>query len=162
VNELAIAAVALVMAIGLMGTLLPLLPGLPLVWLGAFAYGLVDGFHSRGWIAMTVITVLLVAGIGASFVLPRRRASEAGAPRSSQLVGAVAGVIGFFVIPVVGLPLGAVAGVLVAEYRRTRDWSRAWRATRGVVVGFGLAALFELGAGIAMVATWLVWVLARP
>jgi uncharacterized protein len=154
-----IALVALAMAVGLVGTLLPLLPGLALIWAAALAYGLATGFGTVGTVALSLITVLLAASLVAKVVLPQRGARAGGAPPSTLLVGAALGVVGFFAIPVVGLPLGAVLGVLLVERARTGDWRRARRSTRGVVVGFGIGALVELGAGIVMILTWVVWVL---
>jgi uncharacterized protein len=152
---------AAVMAVGLFGTVVPLLPGLSLIWTAALAYGLIGDFGSAGWIAMTAITLFLAAGTVAKFVLPQRRVAAGGAPRSTLMVGAAAGLVGFFALPVVGLPVGAVLGVLAAEYRRTKDWSPAWRSTKHVIVGFGLGALVELGAGVAMIGCWVAWVLAQ-
>ena len=151
--------VALVMAVGLIGTLLPFVPGLPLIWAAALGFGVSEGFETTGWTAMILITLLLAAGIAAKVVLPQRRASAAGAPRSTLMFAALTGVVGFFVIPVVGLPLGALLGVVVAEHRRTNDWSAAWRSTKQVVIGFGLGTLVEMGAGVAMIACWVVWAL---
>ena len=154
-----IVGVALVMAIGLVGTLLPFVPGLPLIWAAAVGFGVSEGFGTAGWIAMILITLFMAVGIVAKVVLPQRRATAAGAPKTTLTFAALAAVVGFFVIPVVGLPLGAVAGVLVAEYRRTNDWSAAWRSTKQVVVGFGLGTLVEMGAGVAMIFCWVVWAL---
>lgn len=160
-DTLALLGLGLVMGIGLLGTLVPLVPGLPLIWAAALIYGLIVGFGTAAWIAMTVITFLMIGGIMAKVVLPQRRASAGGTPRSTLIVGAIVGLIGFFAVPVVGLPLGAVVGVFLAERRRTDDWSRALRSTKAVVVGFGLGALVEMGAGIAMIASWALWVLLK-
>ena len=151
--------VALVMAVGLLGTLIPMLPGLPLVWAGALLFGLVEGMGAAGLLALGAITLLGVVGVVAKLVLPQRRTAVLGVPRASLLVAAAAGLVGFFVVPVVGLPLGAAAGLLVAERRRTGTWDAAWAATRGAVVGYGVGTLVELGAGIAMVAVWAAWAL---
>lgn len=147
------------MLIGLFGTLLPLVPGLPLIWGAALFYAFQEDWNSAAWAGMVVLSLLLVAGTVAKIVLPSRRVAETGAPRSTLMLGAAAGIVGFFVLPVVGLPLGAIAGVLLAEYRRTDDWSRAWTSTKAAIVGFGLGTLIEVGAGIAMIAAWAVWVL---
>ena len=151
--------VGLVMAVGLAGIIVPFLPGLPLIWGAALAYGLAEGFGTAGVVAMVVITIFLIGGMTAKIVVPQRRASAGGAPRSTLLAGGVLGVIGFFVIPLVGLPLGAALGVLLAEFRRTGDWSAARSSTKEVIVGFGIGALFEMGAGIVMVGAWVVWAL---
>lgn len=156
-----LAAIALVMAIGLAGTILPLVPGTSVIWAAALVYGLLAGFERAGWIAFSAITVLLVAGTALKVVLPHRRGKAGGAPTRSLVIGAAAGIVGFFVIPIVGVAVGAVAGVLVAEYARTQEWSRAWRSTKGVIVGIGLGALAELGVGIGMVLCWVAWVLVE-
>jgi uncharacterized protein YqgC (DUF456 family) len=75
------------------------------------------------------------------------------------LLGSIAGIIGFFVVPIVGLPLGAVAGVYLAEYLRTADPGTAWRSTKQVILGFGIGALFEMSAGVVMIVAWVIWVL---
>nr|MBA3303365.1 DUF456 domain-containing protein [Acidimicrobiia bacterium] len=89
-----------------------------------------------------------------------RSGAASGASRGAMVAGAALGIVGFFAVPVVGLPLGAVAGVLLAERARTGAWGPAWVATRGVLVGFGLGALAQLGAAAAMIACWAVWVVA--
>ncbi len=151
--------VALAMAVGLVGTLLPLLPGLPIIWAAALAYGLIEGFERVGAVAFAAITVLSVAGMVAGFVLPHRRVAAKGAPASTVAAGVMLGIIGFFVIPVIGLPLGAVAGVVLAERARTADWATAWSTTKDLLVGFGIGVLVEFTAGVVMVGCWLAWVL---
>ena len=158
-NDPAVVVAGLVMAAGLAGTLVPFLPGLPLIWVAALGYGLAEGFGVGGWIAMAAISALMGAGVLAKIVLPKRRAEATGAPRSTIIAGGIGGVIGFFVIPFVGLPLGAVAGVLLAEQRRTSDWHSAWASTKQVAIGFGLGTLAEISAGALMIGCWVLWVL---
>ena len=150
--------IAIVMLVGLFGTLLPLVPGLPLVWGAAVIYGFQQDWDATAWAAIALITLLMLAGIAAKIALPSRKLANTGVPRSTLTVGALAGVVGFFVIPVVGLPLGAVAGVYAAELRRTQDGGTAWASTKSAIAGFGIGALIEIGAGLAMVAVWAAWV----
>lgn len=152
--------IALAMLAGLVGTALPLIPGLPIVWLAALVYGLVEGFQAIGSVAFGVISLLAAAGIVGGIVLPHRHVAATGAARSSVLAGAAGAIIGFFVIPVIGLIIGGVVGIYAMEYRRTSDGAAAWSTTKTLLVGFGLGVLFELAAGILMVVTWVVWVLA--
>ena len=152
--------VAMAMAAGLVGTVVPVVPGLGLVWLAALVYGIVDGFGAVGVVSMAIITLLAVAGTATGVVLPRRAAGAAGASGASLWLGAAVGVVGFFVVPVVGLPLGGAIGIFAGEQLRTRDTAMAWRATRATLAAFGLAALLQLGAGVLMVVAWIVWLLA--
>ncbi len=150
--------VSLVMAIGVAGTVVPLVPGLGLVAAAAVGYGLADGFGTVGVVAMTVIVTLAVAGTAAGVVLPGRAAGRTGAPRTSLAVGAAGAVIGFFVVPVVGLPLGGAVGIYVGERLRTRDGTVAWHTTVATLKAFGLASLVQLIAGTAMALAWVGWV----
>jgi uncharacterized protein len=158
VDELVTALVAVAMVVGLLGTILPLVPGLPLIWGGGLAYGLLQGFTPVGWVAFAAMSLILLGALVAKIVVPKRRAGASGAPTSSVVAGAVAGLIGFFAVPVVGLPLGAVVGVLLAERRRTGDWAAARKTTKEVVIGFGIGAVVEFGAGVAMFGCWVAWV----
>lgn len=151
--------VALAMAIGLVGTIVPGLPGLVIIFAAALVHGFVEGFGTLGIAAVVAMGVLMVAGESASYVLPHRAGVVAGMPRTSLRLGIAGAVVGFFVIPVLGLPIGAVLGVLIGEQRRLGDWARAWETTRGVALGFGIGALAEIGCGVLMILTWLVWVL---
>ena len=154
-----VALVALVMAVGVAGTVVPLVPGLGLVVAAAVGYGLAEGFGAVGVVAMAVIVALGAAGTAAGVVLPGRAASQSGAARASVALGALGAVIGFFVIPVLGLPLGGAAGIYVGERLRTGEGAVARRTTWATLRAFGVAALAQIAAGIAMVLTWVGWVL---
>jgi uncharacterized protein YqgC (DUF456 family) len=157
-TSVVVVAVALVMAAGLAGAIVPAVPGLPLIWAGALGYGIVEEFGPEGVAAMTVITLLLLLGAASKYVLAHRRARAAGAPRGSIVTGALFGFVGFFVIPVVGFFVGAPLGVLLAERRRVGDWGAAWASTRGVIAAFGIGVLLEMAAGVGMIAAWVMWV----
>jgi uncharacterized protein YqgC (DUF456 family) len=154
-----IALVAITMAVGIAGTVVPLVPGLGLVVAAALVYGLIAGFGAVGAVAFVVILALAILGTVAGVMLPHRAAGHAGAPRSSLLVGAAGAVIGFFVVPVVGLPLGGAVGVYAGELLRTREAAVAWRTTKATLKGFGVASLVQLAAGLAIAAVWITWVL---
>lgn len=158
-DSIVVVLIGLAMAVGLIGTLLPLLPGLPIIWAAALVYGMVESFKGAGAVTFTLITVLAVAGIAAGLVLPHQRVASRGAPVSTVGAGVALGIIGFFVIPVVGLVVGAVGGVLLAERARTGDWATAWTTTKDLLVGFGIGVAVEFAAGLAMIICWVAWVL---
>ncbi len=71
------------------------------------------------------------------------------------MLGGLLGIVGFFVVPVIGLPLGFVLGIYLSELQRLgRD--RAWPATRHALTAVGIALLVELVAGFTAAGTWLV------
>jgi uncharacterized protein YqgC (DUF456 family) len=150
--------VGLVIAVGLVGVLLPVLPGLLLVW-GAIALWSFEESSTTGWVVLGVVTGLFVAGTVVKYVVPGRRLRRAGVPWTSSAIGAALGIVGFFVIPVVGLLIGFVLGVYLAERTRLGAHPAAWASTRHALAAAGWSMVIELAAGVAMALTWLVGVL---
>ena len=148
------------MVVGLAGVLVPVIPGLALVWGVGLAWVLLDGGGAARWTVFALMTVVLLAGTLAKYALPARSAHASGAPRTTLLLGAVGAVVGFFVIPVVGLVVGGVGAVFLAELSRLGDRASAWASTRAVLVGIGIGVLIELSAGVLAVLVWLVGVLS--
>jgi len=150
--------VALAIAVGLVGILVPVLPGSVLV-LGAVLVWAWELGGRTPWAVFAVVAVILVAGGVVKYLLPGRRLKEVGVPASTQWVGAAVGVVGFFVVPVVGLFLGFVLGVYLAEYRRVGR-AAAWPSTKHSLRAVGLSILIELVAGVAATLVWVAGVLA--
>lgn len=150
--------VALAIAVGLAGILVPLLPGTLLVWAAIAVWAFLERTTSA-WVVLGVVSVLLGAGILVKYLWPVKRMRAADVSARTLAVGGLLGVVGFFVIPVVGLVVGFVAGVYLAELAQRRDRSRAWAATVHAVKGVALSVGVELAAGLAATAVWAVAVL---
>lgn len=149
---------ALVIAVGLVGILVPVLPGSILVVAGVLGWALAVG-GPTAWVAAGVATALVAAGVVVKYVVPGRRLQVAGIPASTQWVGALLGVVGFFVVPVVGLFLGFVLGVYLAELARVGS-KQAWPSTVHSLKAVGLSILIELAAALAATAVWVAGVVA--
>lgn len=149
-------AVAFVIFVGLVGILVPILPGSILV-LGAI---LVWAFQTGGataWMVFTFAAVALVAGTVVKYSVPGRRLKEAGIPASTQWTGAGLAVVGFFVVPVIGIFLGFVLGIYLAERRRVGA-AVAWPSTKHALRAVGLSIMIELAAAILAASAWAVGV----
>ena len=151
------AVVAVAMVLGLIGTIVPVLPGILLIWGAAVVYGLLIGFTTTGWVVVGILSVLAVMSIIKSIVIPRRAAAQSGASIWAQLGAVFGGMVGFFIIPVLGLVIGALAGLLAVEVLIKGNWDEAWTATIGTAKGFGISALIDLGLGLLMIISWSVW-----
>jgi len=151
--------VGLAIAVGVVGTLLPVLPGLWLVWGACLVYGLIEGLAPVGWVAMALITILAVVGTAAALVLPQRSAAGAGIGAGRQAFAAILAVVGFFIFPVIGAIIGFVLGIAVGAYLENRDAARAWSVTvqtlRGVAIGTGV----QVVAALLMAMVWAAWVI---
>lgn len=147
----------LVLLTGLAGTIVPILPGILLMWAGVIGYGFVAGFDAIAIAVIAVATVLAGISIVLGFVLPKQAADAAGASSKSQWAAVIGAIVGFFVIPVVGVVIGAVVGIALAEYGDKNDWGAAWESTKGVLTGMGLAAVAQFGIGVLILVIWLGW-----
>lgn len=150
--------VAVVIAVGLVGIVVPILPGSILVWAAILVWAWSVG-TAPAWTALGVATALLAAGVVVKYVVPGRRLQLAGVPSSTQWVGVVLGVVGFFVVPVLGLFLGFVLGVYLAELRRIGR-ARAWPSTVHSLKAVGLSILIELTAAVLATVVWITGVAA--
>ncbi|WP_308818507.1 DUF456 domain-containing protein [Pseudonocardia alni] len=151
----ALAVVAgLMMLVGLAGIVLPVLPG-PLLIVGGVAVWAVPRGDAVGWWVLGIAVLVTVAGQVAKYLLPGRRLQASGVPTRTLLAGLALGVVGFFVVPVVGLFLGFVLGVWLAELARLPDAATAWRSAREALTAVGWSILIELAAGLVTVAVWI-------
>lgn len=150
--------VAVVIAIGLAGVLVPILPGTVLVLAAVLAWA-VDIGTGTGWAFFAVATLVLALGTLVKYLVPARRLKDAGIPASTQWIGALFAVVGFFVIPVVGIFVGFPLGIYVAEHVRLGS-TRAWPSTKAALRAVGLSILIELGAGVLATLVWVAGVVA--
>ena len=149
--------VALAIAIGLAGILVPVLPGSILVLAAMLAWAVSIG-SAAGWVVFGVAAAILVIGGVVKYLVPNRRMKVAGVPSSTQWIGAAVGIVGFFVVPVVGLFIGFVVGVYAAERRRVGR--EAWPSTVAALKAVGVSILIELAAGVAATFVWIAGVVA--
>jgi len=145
----------LIMLVGLVGVVVPVLPGLLLILGAAVAWAAADPAAGR-WVVVGVLGSIGIAATVAATMMPAMRAAARGAPRSALLAGAAGMVVGFVAIPVVGALVGFPAGIYVAETLRLRDGRAARATTLATLRGVGAGILIQLVAGVAMIGVWLV------
>ena len=127
--------VGLAMVVGLVGTLVPLLPGLPIIIMAAFIWVVADGADLGQWTVFAGVSTIAVTGMVVGSLLPARRASASGASRWALAAGALGVVVGALVIPFVGALIGWPVGVFLAEWLRMRDGKHAWASMRATAAG---------------------------
>lgn len=147
--------VALAIAVGLVGIVVPLLPGTLLV-LAAIAVWAVVEHTVTSWVTLAVVTSVLAVSTAIKYTWPVRRMRAADVRTQSLVAGAVLGIVGFFVIPVLGLVVGFVAGVFLAELAKSRNQRLAWASTVHAVKGVALSVGVELTGALAATAVWIV------
>jgi uncharacterized protein YqgC (DUF456 family) len=147
-------AVGLVL-VGIVGTLVPGLPGAILVFAGLVLAAWIDGFARVGSGTLIGLAVLTLVAYALDFV-----ATAVGARRFGTswwgILGALAGVLGGLVFGLVGLLVGPFLGAFAAELIARRDARQAVRAGLGAWLGLLLGTAGRLGLVLAMVATFVV------
>ncbi|MFP5219461.1 MAG: DUF456 domain-containing protein [Actinomycetes bacterium] len=151
--------VGIAMLVGLAGVLVPVLPGTSLILVAGLGWALfvADGGAVR-WVVAGALVVLFVVGAVLKYALPGRH-MKGQLPRRTLVYGGVGAVVGFVVLPPLGLLLGGAVGVYVGEVQRLGAGSEARQSTVRVLKSVGLGVLAELVAAALMVGTWLVGVL---
>ncbi|WP_104091028.1 DUF456 domain-containing protein [Arthrobacter sp. GMC3] len=149
---------ALAILVGVTGTIVPVLPGSLLIGISVLAWALVVG-APVGWVTFAVAVVFVAAGMLSSAVLTGRAMKARAIPGRSVIAGLVLGVIGFFVVPVVGLLLGFAAGLFLSEFARQKAFKPAVSSSAAALKATGLGMLAEFGFASLAAGTWATGVL---
>jgi uncharacterized protein YqgC (DUF456 family) len=171
-----LALTLILMVVGLLGSVLPGLPGVTLIFLSALVYATLTDFRSVGAAILVVLFIFAASAFVADFVATSYGARRFGASNWGTVGGAIGGIAGALIGllflgigSLFGLILGTIAGVFLGEYlKRTRqdqqepgstgsDWRRASHAAGGVLVGYLASAGIQGLLGLASV---IVFVLA--
>jgi hypothetical protein len=151
--------VALVaMVVGLIGVLLPILPDIVFIWFVILIYAVAEGFKAIDPFIFVVLTGLGALGFGAEFWMSHAGAKASGASNWSLLAGIVLGLLGaavgfifFGVGAVPGAFVGALVGLVLAEWYQRRDWQKALKVVGGWLIGYFLSVGVQLSIGIIMI-----------
>lgn len=145
--------VALAIVVGLFGTVVPILPGAVLVAGAIVVWAVVTG-GTAAWVIAIGALALIAAGQVLKYLVPGKQLKASGVPNWVLIVGAVAAVVGFFVIPVVGLVIGFILGVFAAEAIRLKTFTNAWPTTWQAMKSAGWSVLIEFGSCLLAAALW--------
>jgi uncharacterized protein YqgC (DUF456 family) len=144
---------AVLVAVGIVGIALPVLPGLVLVVAGVGLWAVARG-DAVAWIVLGIVVGITLIGSVVKYLVPGQALRDSGVPGRTIAAGAVLGVIGFFVIPVVGLFIGFVLGVYLAELARLGGHEAAWPSTRKALAAVGWSIVIEMATGLLAAAVW--------
>jgi uncharacterized protein YqgC (DUF456 family) len=143
--------------VGLAGLLLPAVPGMPLLFAGSLAIGAADGFSRVGWIPLTAIALLALAGFAVDHLAGLLGARSFGAS-GWGLAGAAIGLVVGLPFGLPGIVLGPGLGAVALEYARDREFRRAAKAGTGVFVGFVVGTVLKYAiAGVILGVLALAW-----
>jgi len=149
-----------VMLLGLFGLIVPIFPGLVIIWIAALVQMLVtiNTVTTWGWVIFAIITLLAVVGSLVDNVLMGAKALEHGASKRSIVLTLLIAIgVSLFLSPIGGL-LSAPLSLFLLERSSGHSDKEAWAITRGLLTGWGWAFAARFGIGFIMIALWGIWV----
>lgn len=155
----AIIAAALAI-VGLFGIVIPVLPGSITILVGLFVWAIWGG-SGWAWGALVIGGIPLVVGMVSGWILTKRGLDRKAIPGWPILVAVAVGIVGMFVLPALGLPIGFVIGLVVAEFVRLKDWREALDTSWAAMKTLGLGMLIELACAMFAIAVLTVSMLAH-
>ncbi len=146
--------------VGVVGIIVPVLPGMILVWLSVLVFAWLSDFQTVSlWVLAVVTGIALVTGT-ASIWLPYLGAKKSGAAKRAIFLGFIGAIIGTFVMPLVGTIIGYGLGILVGEMLKHRDFQLAVKSSVGGVAGWGAATIVELAGALTILVLFVYVVLS--
>ncbi len=147
--------------VGLFGLIIPVFPGLTVMWLATLIYALVQSASGlMGWIdwfLFALITILMVGGnVLDNIIIASKMRGHEIPWKTILLCYAVGILVSLFFTPLVGL-IASPLSLLGLEYLRFRDWKQARESARVFMIGWGASFAARFGIGILMVIFWMLW-----
>jgi len=147
--------------VGLFGLIVPVFPGLTVMWLAALVYALVQSASGLmawvDWLSFAIITLFMIGGniVDNIIIASKMRGHEI--PWKTIILCYIVGiVVSLFFTPLAGLVASPLA-LLGLEYLRFRDKKLAFESAKVFMIGWGASFAARFGIGILMVIFWMLW-----
>lgn len=142
-------AAAVLMVGGFIGTILPGMPGVLIIYAGMWLAAWIDDYARIGWMTLTILGVLTVLALAADLVAGVLGAKRVGASRQALIGSVIGGILGIF-FGFVGLLLGPFIGAVVGELMARRSIADATRVGLATWIGLLIGTLAKIAVAISM------------
>jgi len=149
--------VVLILLVGAFTLVVPVLPGLVVIWVGALLYGLAAGFNLAGGIIFALLTLIMLAGSAVDYLVVGASVRQSGTSWLAIGLALVGGILGTIFFPPIGGLLAALLLLFLVEFIRLKDWRKALVSARGMLLGLGWSTLTRIAFGLAMIILWILW-----
>ncbi len=153
---IALIIVMILLLLGIGGTILPLLPGIPLMFVSIAAYGWYEGFNIITPKYICILAALTVISLIVDYLSTVMGAKYFGSSKKGMWGALLGTFIGLFLFPPLGLLLGPVLGAMIGEYIEIQDVEKAVKIGVGTVVGLFSGMVFKLVLAIGMFVSFLI------
>lgn len=159
VQTIVLAAVIILCVIGIIGTILPMLPGVAMIFVVIIAYGWWEGFNVISLNYLIILGSLTLLSVLLNYLSTVLGAKFFGSTKTG-LAGALLGTVaGIFIFPPVGIILGPLAGAFIGEYISNQDAKKSLRAGIGAVIGMFSGIVFQFALAVGIFISFLIKVL---
>jgi uncharacterized protein YqgC (DUF456 family) len=155
-DTLVLAIAIILIMIGIGGTLLPLIPGIPLIFVSIAAYGWYEGFHLITPRYLVVMAGLTVLSLVADYLATALGAKFYGSSRAGIIGAVLGGIFGLFIFPPLGILVGPWVGAVAGELTQGKKWESALQSGAGSIIGLFSGIALKVILGIVMLASFLV------
>lgn len=152
--------ILILFAVGMAGTVFPILPGVLAIYAAFLVYGLMMSFAPFGVWFWTIQTFILLVIFVADYVLSARSVQKYGGSRASVVGSAIGLIVGPFIIPVFGLILGPFLGAVLGELMQKSDLDHAVKVGWGSLIGLFTSTLMKIVLQLLMIALFILWLIA--
>jgi hypothetical protein len=139
----------LVILVGLLGTVLPALPGVPLVFAGMALAAWAGDFQHISGVTLVLLGILTGVAVLIDFIASALGTKVAGASKWAFVGAGVGALVGIF-FGLIGLLIGPFLGAVAGELLATNDMQRATKAGAGATVGLFLGAVAKIALCFTM------------
>ena len=146
----------LIMAIGMLGTLAPVLPGIPIIFLSMLGYGWYEHFQNITPGFLMIMGALTMLSLLADYISTYWGVKLFGATRISMYAAVIGGIFGIFVLPPLGIVLWPIVFATVAEFHQRRDFTAAVKSGIGALVGLVTSMVFKVILGSLMILAFIL------
>ena len=155
--EIALFSISLViMLVGMAGIIIPIIPSIPLVWLGAFIYAIFTHFEKITWMLLLIFALITIFSIVLENLGNVYGAKKFGATRWG-IIGSIVGTgIGFYMGGPIGLILGPIVGTVIFELIGGKGYKGALKSGLGNFVGFLGGSVIKIIVGLSMIGIF-IW-----
>jgi uncharacterized protein YqgC (DUF456 family) len=155
-DVLIIIIIAALMIAGIVGTIIPFIPGVPLVFIGIAAYGWYEGFHLITPKYLAIIASLTVLSMIMDYLSTVLGAKIFGSSKKGTWGALIGTFLGLFFFPPLGIFIGPLAGAVIGEILAGSDANKAFKIGLGTVAGLFSGMIFNLVLVAGMIISFLI------
>ncbi|QAY68206.1 DUF456 domain-containing protein [Paenibacillus protaetiae] len=151
--------VIVLFAVGMAGTIYPILPGAVAIYAAFFVYGFMISFSPFGWVFWTLQTLIVALLFIADHAVNAWGVKRFGGSKASIVGSTIGLIIGPFVIPAFGLIIGPFAGAVLGELYARSSLEQSLKVGFGSLVGLFTSVVAKIVLQLLMIVLFIIWLL---